>query len=390
MARQQLGGILSELPRIRDTVREHVDTLLANLAMIGEIPAPTFGEADRIHLLQQRFSECGLQNVSTDEVSNGLGILPGAEGETNILVVAHADTVFPDTVDHNITFHRDRVVGPGAGDNSLGVAVLASLPTLLEHLGIQLNANLILMGGSRSLGRGDLEGLSFFLSNNTLPIKAGVCVEGMELGRLAFTSIGMLRGEITCSVAEEEITSQSGNTSAILVMNDVINEIARIRLPRKPRSNIFFGSIEGGTSFKQVATRAVLRFEIHSEARDIVRDVRQQVRDIAAEVSSHTRAEVKLDVFGRRRPGGLAFTHPLPSVARRIQRKLSVEPKIRPSTSELSAFIARKVPAITLGITAGQRLNEEDETVFIEPMFRGIAQLIGVLLAIDRGFCDEH
>ena len=384
-----LKDILSQLPGIRDAARELSDTILANLAMIGEVPAPTFDEEARIGLLQQRFSECGLQNSSSDEAGNGLGILPGTEADQNILVVAHADTLFPDTVDHNITLQANRAIGPGVADNSLGVAVLASLPTLLEPLDIHLKSNLILMGASRSLGRGNLEGLRFFLANNKLPIRAGVCVEGMHLGRLSFSSVGMIRGEITCTVPKEYDWSQFGDTSAILTINEVINKIVKIRLPKKPRSSILLGSLMSGTSFDSPVNKAVLRFEIRSESRDIVREARHQIEDVVSEISAQPDADVKLDIIARRRPVGIGFTHPLPKVGRRIQRKLGIAPKVGPSMSELSALINKKIPAITIGITSGERLHEENESILIEPIYTGIAQLIGILLAVDGGFCDE-
>ena len=224
---QSVKEILSALPRFREAARAIREMILANLAMLGEIPAPTFGEEKRQQLLEQRLGECGLQNCSTDEVGNVLGILPGQgpeeAGGQNILIVAHSDTVFSDKVDHTIMIGADRATGPGVGDNSLGLAILASLPTILERLELRLKCNLLLMGTSRSLGRGNLEGLRFFLANNTMPIKAGVCIEGVQLGRLSFASIGTARGEILCQVPEEYDWTRFGTKSAIVTLNEVIN-----------------------------------------------------------------------------------------------------------------------------------------------------------------------
>ncbi len=389
MAAETVKDVLNCLSHYRDAARGMSDMILANLAMLGEIPAPTFKEEARIRLLQQRFSECGLQNASSDEMNDGLGILPGTKGEGVILLVAHADTVFPETVDHVLTFQANRVTGPGVADNSIGLAVLASLPTLLEHLDIRLKCSLLLMGASRSLGRGDLEGIRFFLDNNKLPIKAGLCIEGVELGRLSFSSIGMVRGEIACSVPEQYDYSQFGGASAILTLNEIINRIVRIRLPKRPRSNIVLGSLTSGASLDAATTQATLRFEIRSESREIVRNARSRIRDIVAEVSSQPDANVKLDIFARRRPGGIPFTHPLPKLARTIQRKLGLTSKIGPSTSELSALIHHQIPAVTIGITSGEHLQKKEESILIEPIYRGIAQLLGILLAIDGGLCDE-
>ena len=68
--------------------------------MLGEIPAPTFAEEDRIQFLANRFTEEGLQNISIDEAGNAMGILPGQKGDHTILVVAHADTPFDAASDH--------------------------------------------------------------------------------------------------------------------------------------------------------------------------------------------------------------------------------------------------------------------------------------------------
>ena len=37
-----------------------------------------------------------------------------------------------------------------------------------------------------------------------------------------------------------------------------------------------------------------------------------------------------------------------------------------------------------------EHLAELKETVMIEPIVTGLAQLVGILLAIDGGFCDER
>ena len=382
--------ILSALSRFRDESEAIRETLLANLVMLAETPAPTFKEEKRIALLVQRFSECGLQNCSTCEAGNGLGILPGEEGEGHILVVAHADTVFPEKADHTITLQADRVTGPGLGNNSLGLAALASLPTLLEQLDLRLKANVVLMGASGSLGRGNLQGLRFFLANNRMPVAAGICLEGVPLGRLSFASTGMARGEITCTVPEEYDWTRFGTAGAIVILNEVIDRIMQIRLPKRPRTSIVLGSVEGGTSYDTIPTQAILRFEVRSDGAGMVREICRKMADIVAEVTALSGADVKLDIFARRKAGGIKYTHPLPRHARRILKALDIQPMQGPSTSELSLFIDQGIPAITIGLTTGEHLSKMNETVRIKPMFAGLAQLIGILLAIDEGHCDEN
>ena len=389
MKTKSFEDILESLPYLENSVKEQKEMLLANLVMMGEIPAPTFKEDERINFLIDRFKEADLQENSIDEVGNGIGVLKGDGGDENILVVAHADTVFDKKTDHTIQVQKDIVSGPGVADNSLGLSTVATLPTLLERLDIKLKNNLILMGATRSLGRGNLEGLRSFLSNYDQPIKAGVGLEGVELGRLSHTSIGMKRGEIHCQVPEEYNWSRFGNGSAILTLNEVINKINNIRLPQRPRTSIIMGSISGGSSFNTTALNATLRFEIRSESSEQVQSIHQNFEEIVSEVSSKSGDTIELDIFAQREPGGIPYTHPLVRNTRKILNKLDLEPRPGPSTSELSTFIDRDIPAVTLGLTEGDHIHEINESIKIEPMYKGIAQTIATLKAIDGGYCEE-
>jgi tripeptide aminopeptidase len=381
--------IIAAMPAIRDICVSLRETLLANLVMLGEIPAPTFQEHARVEFLLQRFSECGLTNTSSDECGNGLGILPGNNRDRNILMLAHADTVFSERRDHTLSVHAGHVSGPGIADNSLGLAVLATLPTLLEKLGLKLDAGLVLMGGVRSLGRGDLAGIRFFMEHNKNPITAGICVEGVQLGRLSYASAGMLRGEIICRVPEEYDWIRRGATGAILILNEVINRILGIPLPRRPQTSIVLGSVEAGEGFNIIPTEGRLRFEVRSESAEIVERIAGELDDIVEDIASQTGAEVELDVVARRATAGLPIGHPLVKQTREIMSALDLRLHITPSISELSVLISHGIPAVTLGITEGERLHEQRETILLEPMFTGLTQLVATLLAIDGGFCDE-
>jgi tripeptide aminopeptidase len=383
-----MQDILDDLSGIRKHIEKNRESILANLVMFSEIPAPTFGESLRRDFLLTRFTESSLLNVSTDELDNALGILPGSVGEQNILVSAHLDTIFDGSTDHNVSVQPTRITGAGVGDNSLGVAAIASLPFLLETLKIELKSNLILMGSSRSLGDGDLGGTRFFLDNTKMKIAAGISVEGVKLGRISYTSIGMSRNEVKYAVPEEYDWTRFGAVGSIVTLNELINRILEIPLPKKPRTSIVLGSIRGGSGYTNIAKESVLRFEIRSESAEMVANLTGLIADIASELSSTSGSEVTFRTFAERAPGGLAFSHPLPVQARQILNTLGVTPRISPSTSELSAFIDKNIPAVTIGLTSGEDIGLPTEKIEITPMYSGITQLIGLLLAIDGGYCD--
>jgi len=384
--KKNLPEILTDVSSIESKVRDLQDTILSNLVMISEIPSATFKEQKRMNFLVNRFAEYELLNCSTDEMSNALGIYPGEVGDHNILVVAHMDSLADEKLDPTIAIQPDIVRGPGVGDNALGLAAMTTLPLILDALDIKLQSNLILMGSARSLGRGNIEGLRFFLENTRVPIEAGVCVEGCKLGRMSISSLGMLRGEITYQIPDEYDWTRFGAGGAIVNINEIITKMLEIPIPKKPMTSISMGSVRSGSSFNKVATKATLRFEVRSESDEMVEKLKQNISFIVAEMASRTGANVNFDILARRKPGGLDFSHPLATSSMEILKKLGVHPRLTPSTSELSAFIDKDIPAVTIGLTSGENMGEPDEFIEIEPIYKGIAQLLGILLAIDGGY----
>jgi len=387
----KIDNIDKFLPDSVEKLKKYREILLANLVMIGEIPAPTFKEERRVEFILNRFAEAGLTDSMIDDGGNGVGILSGSgdkESRRALLVTAHADTVFSSTIDHTMQISSDTVTGPGVADNALGLAVLSTLPYILDDLGIRLKNDLVLLANVKSLGKGNLEGIHFFLDNSRLDIKNAICLEGIRLGRLSYSSIGMLRGVITCRVPESYDWSRFGDASAILTLNEVINKINEMKLPQRPRTSIVMGSIQGGTSFNTIAREATLGFEVRSESQEEVEKAGETIQDIVMEVSSKTGDQVDLNIISRRSPGGIPYAAPLTKCARKVMGKLDIEPRLSPSISELSALIEKQIPALTLGITTGEQIFESNETIQIEPIYKGLAQVIGTLLAIDGGNCE--
>ncbi len=384
-----INRLLLDVVGYKAKIRELREIILANLVMMGEIPAPTFEEEPRIRFFLDRFTESGLDSISTDEVNNAFGLIHGTEGEKTILVAAHVDTVFPGTADHTVRVEANRIHGAGVADNSLGCAAVVSMPIVLQQLGITPKNNILLMGATRSLGRGDLAGIRFFLHHHKLPIDYGIFVEGAELGRLSYSSTGVLRGEIYCSIPDEYDWTQFGSSGAINILNEVITKMMAIPLPTKPKTTITLGSIHSGNAYNTTPTSGSLHFEIQSEQSGMVSELQHRLEEITQEVTSNTQVEVILEVVSRRRPGGIAFSHPLTKVARQIQESLGVIPAIQPSSGELSALIDKGTPGLTIGLTKASQTHSKKENIAIEPIFSGVAQLVGLIEAIDEGFCHE-
>lgn len=385
-----LTAALEAAPRYREQLRELREILLATTVMAGEIPAPSFGEEGLVRYLMDRYTEAGLQNVSTDEMGNATGILPGTEGRRRILVCAHTDKIWESVVDHTVNVHEDRMIGPGLADNALGVAMVATLPLILERLGLQLKSDLILLGTTRSMGRGNLEGLRFFLENFPQPITGALCLEGIDLGRLSYTSLGLIRADIAVRTGDERDWLEWGHTGALVAMNRLVDGILAIETPRVPRTSIVLGSLQAGSGYGVPPQRASLKIEIRSEQPGMVGRIHDQIAELVEEINAQNKVQASFNVIARRRPGDIGFSHPLVRAARAIMGALEVKPVAMPATGELSALLEKNIPSLTLGLTTGDNKHQLDETIHLEPLFTGLAQVLALLQTLDGGLLDEQ
>lgn len=385
----ELQSITAKLPEYLASLLTLKEVLIANAVMIGEIPAPTGEESKRMQFMIDRFTEDGLHSISHDEAGNAMALLPGKKGEKTILVMAHADTLVPKGTEHSLRVDQDRITGPGIADNGIGLATVVSLPIILDKLGIELDDNLLLMGVAQSLGEGDLAGLRFFLENNPLPIRAALCLEGHRLGRLTYNSLGTLRGEINAHIPESTDTSLPYATGAVDHLAKVATKIREIQYPQSPKTSVILGSLHSGAAFNRIARKGKLKFEINSEDFAQVEIIKDQIQKIVDDTQYTTHAQLSLNIIGRRNPGGLSENHPLVQTQLDILNAHQIEPIPVPSTGDLSALAENQLPALTLGLSYGENLQELNESIHIKPLFSGISQLIALLQAIDRNLCNE-
>lgn len=382
------GGIrrhLAMLPGLVQALEPYREMLLANVIMIGEIPAPTFGEEERVSFIKQRFTECGLQSCSSDEVGNGMGILPGSTGEGTILISAHADTPFAAGDNHTFTIEPGILRGPGVADNSLGLAVLATLPTVLEKLRLPLKSDLLLLASTRSREQANQQGIRFFLANTLLPITTGVILEGAPLGRLNYRSMASLGGRISCHVDHKAC-----QLSAIEVLNSLISSILSIAMQAETNTALVLGAMQGGVTYKLPARTAELNFQVRSDLDDQVSAMHGNIMDILDEASRKKGVFAHLEVIARTRSGGLHGDHPLVLTARRIMSTIGISCTASVYSSTISPFLEHAIPAVCVGLSDGDNINYPDEYVEIGPLLTGLAQVIGLLLCIDGGEYAQH
>jgi tripeptide aminopeptidase len=391
---------LSDLPKYTGTIAELRDVLITNILMIGQ-------EDDRVQVLKEdddsvaarspkasMFGERLSMLRSVDECTidadgNPVALIKGKDpGKKPIIIGAHLDIVLTDIDDLDLSVTEQIISGPGVADNSVAVGTLATLPDILSELSIELESDLYIVGFQESLGRSNLKSVRSFLENWKKDARGAVMIEGIELGRLNYFTLGMIRGEVQCQIPEVTGWENKGETNAILILNEVINRIMAISLPQRPRSRINIGRINAGMKFGEIALTGRLGFEVMSDSFQMVEQIYKEIHDIVESLAYENQVDMTIDKLSDVGSYSLGYNHPLVKSAIAVMEALKIKPKINFSESELAIFLARNIPTITLGLTHGENIHKENAVVDINTLFTGIAQLVGIIQAIDEGVCD--
>jgi tripeptide aminopeptidase len=382
---------LDLLPTFVDRIRQIREIIISNIVLIGQIPAPTFHEGRRAKRLVERMAGFQTTECIIDDFGNPIGVIRGSSPDAQaIFVAAHLDTFSEVETDQHYEVTDKVISGIGVADNSAAVGVLASLPEIFRRLDLSFGSDIVLVAPRYSLGRGNLKGIRQLLTNWPGPIRGAICLESVELGRLNYYSDGMIRGEISCSIASERQRGKHYHPNAILIINEVINAILELRLPQKPRTHIVIGKIAGGFNHGKIAYDAKIGFEIRSDSDRMVSELYNDIRDIVDGVNKAFAVELKLNRISNLNATRLAHNDPLVKCASRILDRLGVEVVSEPSETALSIFLQNGIPAITLGLTFGDNIHKDGAIIEIEPMYKGIAQIPALIMALDNGVCDEQ
>ena len=363
---------------------------VADLArQVAEIPAPTFHEEERAAFVRRRFEELGLAPEG-DAAGNVVAARRGAGQPGALLLAAHTDTVFPHGTDLTVREQDGRLCGPGIGDNSLAVAALLTLPTILDEAGLRTGRDLLLCANTGEEGLGDLRGIKQAVGDRRDRLAAVIAVEGHNLGRVTHQAVGSRRLRITVEGPGGHSWGAFGNPNAIHVLGELIARIARLEVPREPKTTYNVGLVEGGVSVNTIAPRASLVLDLRSIDAGALERLVAQVEELARAVqaTASDQITVRSEVIGDRPAGALPVDAPLVQVALATLRQLGVDPVLDASSTDANVPIALGIPAVCIGLTLGGNAHRTDEYIEVAPIGRGLQQLVllvAALAGVERG-----
>jgi hypothetical protein len=367
------------------------DMILGNLVLVSQIPSETFYERERAAFVLERLNDSGLMEAYLDGSGNVIGILKGKSTKKRIVLSASMDTYFDRKVDHNVSVTADRANGAGIANNSMGLTALLSLPDIIKKLKLEFESDLIFLATTKSLGKGDLGGMRHFFRTFPFELSCVLNIAGTSLGRVDHYSQSAVRGDVSCIIEawNEYAENLVAHNNAILVLNRLINSLMRIPLSKHPRTILNIGIIKGGESYSTPCPAAGLNLYVRSEDDARTDDLMHAIRDCCQDIGSKNRARLEISFFGRQRAAGLGVYPPLVLAASRTVELLGFKPVVEPTNTQITVPLSEGIPSVTLGITTGKKSLLPDGYVMLEPIPRGVMQLLTLLDMIDRESCDD-
>ncbi|WP_326525182.1 M20/M25/M40 family metallo-hydrolase [Sphingomonas sp.] len=355
------------------------DRFVAELIELTEIPAPPFKEEARGRAYAAKFRALGLTDVAIDEVGNVTGIRPGTDPRAKLVVMsAHLDTVFPEGTDVKVKREGTKLMAPGIGDDTRGLATVLAYIRALDAAKIRTRAPILFVGTVGEEGRGDLRGVRHLFTKGAYKDRIGAffSLDGSDPTRVVHGGVGSKRYRIVFKGPGGHSYGAFGIVNPIAAMGRTIDEMYRIELPAKPRTTYAASVTGGGTSVNAIPGEVFLDIDMRSESAEALAALETRVLGIVANAVTAENAarstrvgKVSADPqpIGDRPAGATPPTDPLVRTTAAAVTAAGFTATLEASSTDANLPMSLGIPAVTIGAggKAG-RAHAEDEWVDIE------------------------
>jgi acetylornithine deacetylase/succinyl-diaminopimelate desuccinylase-like protein len=362
---------------MKDFSQPQMDRMLDWICAIQQIPAPTFKEAQRSAYLQSQFHQLGLASVMRDPSGNVLACWPGGKSRP-LVISAHLDTVHPQMEPLPIERTSSRITGPGVADNSTSLAALLTLAEKLSSDQIHYPGDIWLAADVGEEGLGNLSGMNALVDRFQAHPLAYLVLEGLGLGQICHRSLGVIRYRVSAETAGGHSWVDYGVPSAIHELVQVMSRLVELDIPRNPRASLNIGIIQGGVSINTIAAAASFDLDLRAEDQSVLSQLDDWVLQ-AVKSQEKSGVILKINAIGSRPAGEIPASHPLVQLGLKVLQQVNVPATLEIGSTDANVPLSRGYPAICIGLTRGQHPHTHRETIEIEPLTRGMAQLLGLV-----------
>ena len=366
-----MTGPVSAPPAARDLAEAVIRRTIA----LAAIPAPTGAEKARADLVLRWWAEDGWM-PRTDTAGNVWAQVADGPGP-GVLICAHLDTVFPEDLPHVVVAKPGRLCGPSVGDDSVGVAALSAVATLLAAPSNTGPVWLVATVGEE--GTGNLAGIRHALAHPPAPVSAVIAVEGNYLGRVVITGVGSVRWRVRYAGPGGHAWERAEAPSAVHAAAGGAARLAALvgRATAGARCTVNVGLIGGGEAINARARDAWFDVDLRGDGSKALQRLEKRARGIVSVVPPGISVEV--EELGRRPAGSVAPASPIARAAVTALRRAGLPAEFSAASTDANAALDLGIPAVALGVTRGQGEHTPAEWIETDPVPAGLMALVDTI-----------
>jgi acetylornithine deacetylase/succinyl-diaminopimelate desuccinylase-like protein len=373
-------------------IRTDHDRFVKELVALTEIPAPPFKEDRRATTYLAMLQQHGLSDVERDEEGNVMGVRRGTGGAPMLAVLAHLDTVFPEGTDVKVRREGTRLMAPGIGDDTRGLALMLSVIRAMSVAKLRTRADILFVGNVGEEGEGDLRGVKYLLRKGKYKdrIKLFLAIDGGEQGTITRAGVGSKRYRVTFKGPGGHSYGAFGLVNPAYAMGAAIARFSDVQVPSSPKTTFNVGVVSGGTSVNSIPADVSMDVDIRSEScaelakvdATFLSIVKNAVADEnRARSTREGRIEADPRVIGERPCGETSMDAPILKTTAAVVQAFGLKPSYSVSSTDGNIPMSMGIPALTIGRGGpGARSHSPDEWTDVAPA--GVAQSAEVVLAV--------
>ena len=363
------------------SVQEELKQLIRDLCAI---PAPSHHEEKRAEFCKKWFEDNGFSNVTVDEALNVIAPLNVTADNPLTVIMAHTDTVFPDT--EPMPFYEDGeyMYSPGVGDDTANLAVLMICARYYKDNFPGGDNGMLIVANSCEEGLGNLKGSRRIVADYGKRITDFISLDGATLNRVVTRAVGSHRYKVTVRTEGGHSFSAFGNRNAIHVLSSMITSLYAVKVPQHDDSITTYnvGHISGGTSVNTIAQDAEMMYEYRSNDRECLAQMKNMFEKVI-EFYRATGVEVDVELIGDRPCSGDVDSVRLEALRNRFRASvkdiLDLETINRSSSTDCNIPLSEGIPAICFGVCRAFGFHTREEKVDIASLHDGCCLLLDFL-----------
>ncbi len=372
-----------------DFLKNHEGTLRTLLKKLCLIPAPSHFEDARAALCKKWLEDNGALGVYIDEAKNVIFPL-GCEGSDQItVVVAHTDTVFPDTEPMPYREENGRIYCPGVGDDTASLVHLMLCAKFFIQNDLQPKGGVLFVCNSCEEGLGNLLGTRTVMKAYEGRVKQFLSLDSFSFGVLNVGCVGSHRYEVEVRTEGGHSFSAFGNRSAVLSLAEMISAIYAIEVPQREGSKTTYnvGIIEGGTSVNTIPQGAKMLCEYRSNNKECLAIMKKKFEEIFRNANTDKTA-VTVKQIGDRPCAGNVDARALAEMAdtcRAIIKEVTgVVAKDRPASTDCNIPLSLGIPAVCFPTYNGTGAHTREESLEIASLLPGLEIAIRTIATLSE------